>query len=40
MPDFVKGFLYVKEYCRRGSPLIFCLADGLSEFVGGRFFSF
>ena len=31
MPDFVKGFLYVKEYCRRGSPLIFCLADGLSE---------
>ena len=31
IPDFVKGFLRVKKYCRGGSSLIFCLADGLGE---------
>ena len=31
MPDFIKGFLHVKKYCRGGSSLIFCLDDGLGE---------
>ena len=31
MPDFIKCFLHVKKYCRGGSSLIFCLADGLGE---------
>ena len=31
MPDFIKGFLHVKEYCRVGSSLIFCQANGLGE---------
>ena len=31
MPDFIKGFLHVKKYCRGGSSLFFCMADGLGE---------